>query len=53
MIVFTVEVILKLAALAGDFFSDGWNVLDLVIVSSGYLVFIFPLVRHAEVEVAY
>ena len=42
LIVFTLEVLVKLVALAGKFFTDGWNVLDFVIVGSGYLVFIFP-----------
>eukprot|EP01043_Picozoa_sp_COSAG02_P049969 COSAG02_NODE_5076_length_4659_cov_661.394737_4_plen_664_part_01 len=42
LIVFTFEVVVKLGALTGAFFNDGWNVLDLVIVSSGYLVFVFP-----------
>lgn len=42
LVIFTLEVIIKLGVLAGGFFNDGWNVLDLVIVSSGYLVFIFP-----------
>ena len=42
LVIFSFEVIVKLVALAGAFFSDGWNVLDLIIVSTGYLVFIFP-----------
>eukprot|EP01044_Picomonas_judraskeda_P015330 COSAG03_NODE_2549_length_2653_cov_4.032106_4_plen_106_part_01 len=42
LVVFSFEVIVKLGVLAGEFFNDGWNVLDLIIVSTGYLVFIFP-----------
>lgn len=42
LIIFTLELVVKLVALTGAFFNDGWNVLDLVIVSTGYLVFIFP-----------
>ena len=42
LIIFTLEVLLKLGALGGSFFKDGWNQLDFVIVATGYLVFLFP-----------
>eukprot|EP01052_Picozoa_sp_SAG31_P011186 SAG31_NODE_628_length_13432_cov_131.456086_14_plen_298_part_00 len=40
LFVFTFELILKLAALGGDFFKDHWNNLDFVIVVTGYMVFL-------------
>ena len=40
LVVFTIELALKLIALRAEFFADGWNKLDFVIVLSGYMVFI-------------
>lgn len=40
MIVFTVEMVLKLIALQLDYFADGWNRLDFIIVLSGYLMYL-------------
>jgi voltage-gated sodium channel len=40
LFVFTAELVVKLAALRMNFFDDGWNNLDIIIVSTGYLVFL-------------
>jgi Ca2+-binding EF-hand superfamily protein len=40
LIIFTVEIALKLLALDKEFFSDGWNTLDFVIVGSAYMQFL-------------
>jgi|EP01049_Picozoa_sp_SAG25_P006758 hypothetical protein len=40
LVVFTIELAIKLIALGMEFFQDNWNNLDFVIVSTGYLVFL-------------
>lgn len=40
LFVFTFELICKLIGLGGEFFKDGWNKLDFVIVITGYMVFL-------------
>ncbi|WP_411954173.1 ion transporter [Alkalibacillus sp. S2W] len=46
LIIFTVEIILKLIAAkpTGNFFKDGWNVFDFVIVSSSFIFMGSPFV---------
>jgi hypothetical protein len=40
MICFTIEMVLKIVALQAEYFADGWNQLDFVIVTSGYLTYL-------------
>ena len=40
MVCFTIEMVLKLVALQASYFRDGWNCLDFVIVTSGYLTYL-------------
>ncbi|XP_052566743.1 sodium channel protein 60E isoform X4 [Culex pipiens pallens] len=47
--VFTLECILKVVALSKDFFSCGWNIFDLIIVSASLLDLIFELMEGLTV----
>ncbi len=40
MIIFTIEMVLKLVALQASYFHDGWNRLDFIIVTSGYVTYL-------------
>ena len=40
LVIFTVEVTAKLVILNVSFFADGWNIMDLIIVSTGFLIFL-------------
>lgn len=47
--IFTFECCLKLMALSKEFFSCGWNIFDLIIVSASLLDLIFELVDGLSV----
>lgn len=47
--IFTFECTLKLMALSKEFFSCGWNIFDLIIVSASLLDLIFELVDGLSV----
>ena len=41
IIVFVLEILLKLYAYGGDFFKDGWNIFDVIIV----IISILPMIK--------
>ncbi|KAK5648632.1 hypothetical protein RI129_003524 [Pyrocoelia pectoralis] len=47
--IFTLECTMKLMALSKDFFKNGWNIFDLIIVSASVLDLIFELVDGLSV----
>ncbi|XP_068620677.1 sodium channel protein 60E [Battus philenor] len=47
--IFTLECIMKVMAMSKDFFSCGWNIFDLIIVSASLLDLIFELVDGLSV----
>ena len=48
--IFTIELIFKLLAFAGDFWNEPWNIFDLVIIISSYIDIIFSNLASASLR---